>query len=69
MSDESGWGVPAKPPLPAVVVEYRRDLLLAAGYEWEIAVTLALDPEVDVARAKALRAGGCPSDLAVRILT
>ena len=50
------------------VFSWRHASLLAAGYEHRVAFKLALRPEVDLHLAVRLRRGGCPPDVAARIL-
>ncbi|MFN8222932.1 MAG: hypothetical protein U0R50_06725 [Gaiellales bacterium] len=50
------------------VTRWRVEQLLAAGYDGEAAVVLALDPEVDLRTAVSLLERGCPVDTALRIL-
>ena len=50
------------------VVEWRLGELLAAGYEREDALELALALEVDLHVATELPRRGCPHEIAVRIL-
>jgi hypothetical protein len=50
------------------VFSWRHASLLAAGYEHRLAFKLALRPEVDLHLAVRLRRGGCPPDVAARIL-
>jgi hypothetical protein len=47
---------------------WRRRLLLRAGFQIELAVTLAADPSVDVHALIELVEHGCPPHLAARIL-
>lgn len=50
------------------VTRWRIEQLLAAGYDGEAAIVLALDPEVDLRTAVGLLERGCPIDTALRIL-
>lgn len=50
------------------VTSWRVEQLLAAGYDAEAAIVLALDPEVDLHAAVALLERGCPPDTALQIL-
>jgi hypothetical protein len=50
------------------VTRWRIERLLAAGYDGEAAVVLALDQEVDLHRAVDLLEQGCAHDLALQIL-
>ena len=50
------------------VLSWRRESLLAAGYEARHALKLALRPEVDLHLAVRLRRTGCPRETALRIL-
>jgi hypothetical protein len=52
----------------ADVTRWRIERLLAAGYDGEAAVVLALDGDVDLHRAVALLERGCSHDLALQIL-
>ena len=52
----------------ALVVSWRAEELLRAGYEGEAALDLALTREVDLHRAIDLVRHGCPHATAVRIL-
>jgi hypothetical protein len=50
------------------VVSWRIERLLAAGYDGESALVLALDRDVDLHEAVSLLERGCPVDTALRIL-
>ena len=50
------------------VTSWRVERLLAAGYDAEAAIVLALDREVDLHAAVSLLERGCPADLALQIL-
>lgn len=50
------------------VVRWRLETLERAGYEWAVALELALAPTVDLHRATELACRGCPHELALRIL-
>jgi hypothetical protein len=50
------------------VERWRTDELLRVGFDFETAVLLAAEPEVDLHRALDLVARGCPPDVAARIL-
>lgn len=50
------------------VTSWRVERLLAAGYDGEAAIVLALDREVDLHAAVSLLERGCPADLALQIL-
>ena len=50
------------------VTAWRLHELLAAGYEWDDALKLALRRGVDLRVAAQLLRNGCPSALALRIL-
>jgi len=50
------------------VTRWRIEQLLAAGYDGDAALVLALDPEVDLRTAVSLLERGCPIDTALRIL-
>jgi len=50
------------------VVSWRVERLLAAGYDGEAALVLALDRDVDLHVAVSLLARGCPPDTALQIL-
>lgn len=50
------------------VTSWRVERLLAAGYDAEAAIVLALDRDVDLHAAVALLERGCPADLALQIL-
>ncbi len=50
------------------VVSWRIERLLAAGYDGESAVVLALDRDVDLHAAVSLLERGCPADTALQIL-
>lgn len=55
---------------PAVrVLGWRLERLVAAGYDGEAALALALDHLVDLHEAVRLVARGCPPETAFRILT
>jgi hypothetical protein len=53
---------------PAGVVRWRVDRLLAAGYDGESALVIALDRDVDLHDAVGLLERGCPVELALQIL-
>ena len=50
------------------VVSWRIERLLAAGYDGESAVVLALDRDVDLHEAVSLLEHGCPVETALQIL-
>lgn len=50
------------------VFSWRRESLLAAGYDSRHALKLALHPEVDLHLAVRLGRAGCPPETAARIL-
>jgi hypothetical protein len=50
------------------VVSWRIERLLAAGYDGESALVLALDHDVDLHQAVFLLERGCPVDTALQIL-
>jgi len=50
------------------VTAWRVERLVAAGYEGEAALVLALDREVDLHLAVSLLERGCPPDTALEIL-
>ena len=50
------------------VTSWRVERLLAAGYDAEAAIVLALDREVDLHAAVSLLERGCPADVALQIL-
>ena len=50
------------------VTRWRMIVLLRAGYRWDDAFELALDPKVDLHVAAELAGKGCASDVARRIL-
>jgi hypothetical protein len=50
------------------VVSWRIERLLAAGYDGESALVLALDHDVDLHQAVSLLERGCPVDTALQIL-
>jgi len=50
------------------VTSWRVERLLAAGYDAEAALVLALDRDVDLHLAVALLERGCPPDTALEIL-
>ena len=50
------------------VTSWRVERLLAAGYDAEAALVLALDRDVDLHLAVSLLERGCPSDTALQIL-
>lgn len=52
----------------AGLVRWRVERLLAAGYDGEAALVLALDREVDLHHAVSLLERGCSHDLALQIL-
>lgn len=54
---------------PADVVDWRRCLLLGAGFDHELASRLAVTREVDVHALLELVDRGCPPPLAARILS
>lgn len=54
---------------PANVADWRRCLLLGAGFDDELATRLALIREVDVHALLELVDRGCPPPLAARILS
>jgi hypothetical protein len=53
---------------PAAVLEWRLGQLRRSGYAFVDAILLAAHPDVDLHRATDIVAGGCPPDLARRIL-
>lgn len=52
----------------AGVTRWRIERLLAAGYDGDSALVLALDRDVDLHRAVSLLERGCPVDTALAIL-
>ncbi len=56
------------PDESAGVVRWRVDRLLAAGYDGESALVIALDRDVDLHAATSLLERGCPVELALQIL-
>jgi hypothetical protein len=50
------------------VTSWRVERLVAAGYEGEAALVLALDRDVDLHLAVSLLERGCPQDTALQIL-
>lgn len=50
------------------VTRWRIEQLLAAGYDDDAAIVLALDADVDLRTAVSLLERGCPIDTALRIL-
>jgi hypothetical protein len=52
----------------AIVLEWRIDNLMRAGYGPEAAFDLAFSKEVDLHKAVGLVKRGCPTDTALRIL-
>ena len=50
------------------IVSWRIERLLAAGYDGESALVLALDRDVDLHAAVSLLERGCPVDTALQIL-
>ena len=50
------------------VVSWRVERLVAAGYDGEAALVLALDRDVDLHLAVSLLERGCPADTALQIL-
>jgi hypothetical protein len=50
------------------VVGWRIERLLAAGYDGEAALVLALDRDVDLHSAVSLLERGCPVEIALQIL-
>jgi len=50
------------------VTSWRVERLLAAGYDAEASIVLALDREVDLHAAVSLLERGCSSELALQIL-
>lgn len=50
------------------VTSWRIERLLAAGFDAEAAIVLALDREVELHRAVSLLERGCPPDTALQIL-
>lgn len=64
---------PTAPPLGReherdAVAAWRVERLVAAGYDGEAALVLALDREVDLHLAVSLLERGCPPDTALQIL-
>lgn len=55
-------------PEQDAVVRWRAERLLAAGYDGESALVIALDGDVDLHAAVSLLERGCPVDLALQIL-
>jgi len=51
-----------------MILDWRLEQLMEAGYEAEDALLLAVRSEVDLHRAVALLRQGCPADTALRIL-
>jgi hypothetical protein len=61
----------APPPLERErdeVTSWRVERLVAAGYDGEAALVLALDRDVDLHEAVSLLERGCPADTALQIL-
>jgi len=54
--------------VPADVVAWRRHVLEAAGFDPDLAHTLALDARIDLHELLNLIDRGCPPELAARIL-
>jgi len=52
----------------SAVVEWRREMLLGAGFAPELATRLARDRAIDVHAVLDLVDRGCPAELAARIL-
>jgi len=52
----------------AVVVEWRMETLMRAGFDADASFDLALNKDVDLHSAVQLVARGCPPETAVRIL-
>jgi hypothetical protein len=50
------------------VTSWRVERLIAAGYDGEAAIVLALDRDVDLHLAVSLLERGCPPDVALQIL-
>ena len=50
------------------VTSWRVEQLVAAGYDGEAALVLALDRDVDLHLAVSLLQRGCPADVALQIL-
>ena len=63
---------PTAPPPPELqrdqVTSWRVERLVAAGYDGEAALVLALDRDVDLHVAVSLLERGCPPDTALQIL-
>jgi hypothetical protein len=64
----SGDLAPSTPLLPGTVVAWRRDRLVAAGFNPRLARALARDRAVDLHALIELTERGCPPETAARIL-
>jgi hypothetical protein len=65
---EASWEEAVAVATEDAVARWRMIVLLRAGYQWDDALELALDPNVDLHLAAELATKGCASDLARRIL-
>ena len=72
MSSEMAIQTPIAPSVAELerdgVTSWRVEQLLAAGYDAEAALVLALDRDVDLHLAVSLLERGCPPDTALQIL-
>jgi hypothetical protein len=68
MSIQTETALPAFEPERDVVTSWRIERLMAAGYDGEAALVLALDRDVDLHLAVSLLERGCTSDTALQIL-
>ena len=59
---------PASGLVSDMILDWRLEQLMEAGYEAEDALLLAVRSEVDLHRAVALLRQGCPAETALRIL-
>lgn len=68
--DQRGHGIPevAPPPPTDKVLEWRRERLLAVGFDELLAEQLAEDSATDLHEVLNLVDRGCPPELAARIL-
>jgi hypothetical protein len=68
MSIQTETALPPFEPERDEVTSWRIERLMAAGYDGEAALVLALDRDVDLHLAVSLLERGCPSDTALQIL-
>lgn len=67
-ASRSPWVVDRIHPPSAEVEAWRRDRLLEAGFDPDLAESIAADPLIDLHAMLQLLDRGCPPALAVRIL-